>query len=432
MRAAHSAIPCWIMPHWRVSETLPAQLGAFDLVVIDEASQSDIAALPSLLRGQRLIIVGDDQQVSPEAREVDESQIALLHERYLRDLPFAAQMGPERSIYDLARVAFSHRTVMLREHFRCVRPVIAFARRAFYGPDLLPLRVPRPSERLEPALLDWPLAEGRMKGEVNEAEAHAIADAVAALMADPAMAGRSIGVVSLHGPAQARRILALLRERHSAQTLASHAFVAGDARAFQGKERDIVFLSMVTDRDWTGEASGLADAQAYNVAASRARDRMVLVRSVGPGIAGSPDLPEHDWRARLIAHMGNPFPEAPPPADSLRDACRSPSVRSLFDRLIGAGYRVLPAVPAGAGAIDLVIEGEGDRRLAVMVDGDGGQELEAWRRALSHQRVLERAGWTVWRMFAANLLLHPEGLPGDLLRQFQAQGIAPTASWRGA
>jgi hypothetical protein len=430
MRAAHPAVPCWIMPHWRVSETLPAQLGAFDLVIIDEASQSDIAALPSLLRGKRMIIVGDDQQVSPEARDVDETQITRLHERYLQGLPFASQMAPERSIYDLARVAFSHRTVMLREHFRCVRPVIAFARRAFYGPDLLPLRVPRPSERLEPALLDWPLSDGRMKGDVNEAEAHAIVDAVTALIADPAMAGRSIGVVSLHGPAQARRILAILRERHSAQTLASHAFVAGEARGLQGKERDIVFLSMVTDREWTGEVSTLADAQAFNVAASRARDRMVLVRSLGPGITGSPALAPHDWRARLIAHMANPFPEAPPPPQSLREACRSPSVRSLFDRLVRAGHRVLPAVPAGADAIDLVIEGEGDRRLAVMVDGDGGQDLESWRRALSHQRVLERAGWTVWRMFAANLLLHPATLPADLVRQLEAHGISPVADAR--
>ncbi len=47
---ANPAVPCWIMPHYRVSESLPAELGCFDLVVIDEASQSDLTALPSLLR----------------------------------------------------------------------------------------------------------------------------------------------------------------------------------------------------------------------------------------------------------------------------------------------------------------------------------------------------------------------------------------------
>ena len=54
------------MPHYRVSqESLPAELGCFDLVVIDEASQSDLAAvLPSLLRAKKALIVGDDKPVS--------------------------------------------------------------------------------------------------------------------------------------------------------------------------------------------------------------------------------------------------------------------------------------------------------------------------------------------------------------------------------
>ena len=47
---ANHAVPCWIMPHWRVSEALPSHLGSFDLVIIDEASQSDFSALPALLK----------------------------------------------------------------------------------------------------------------------------------------------------------------------------------------------------------------------------------------------------------------------------------------------------------------------------------------------------------------------------------------------
>lgn len=46
---AAQAVPCWILPEWRVAEQLPAELGSFDLVVIDEASQSDITALPAIL-----------------------------------------------------------------------------------------------------------------------------------------------------------------------------------------------------------------------------------------------------------------------------------------------------------------------------------------------------------------------------------------------
>jgi len=44
---ANPAVPCWIMAHYRVSESLPAELGCFDLVVIDEASQIRSALLPA-------------------------------------------------------------------------------------------------------------------------------------------------------------------------------------------------------------------------------------------------------------------------------------------------------------------------------------------------------------------------------------------------
>jgi hypothetical protein len=80
---AHRAVPCWIMPHHRVSESLPAQLGCFDLVVIDEASQSDLSALPVLLRARKLLIVGDDRQVSPQAIGLEEERVKSLMQRYL-------------------------------------------------------------------------------------------------------------------------------------------------------------------------------------------------------------------------------------------------------------------------------------------------------------------------------------------------------------
>ena len=52
------------MPTWRVAEQLPAELGAVDLVIIDEASQSDVTELPALLRGKKILVVGDDRQNS--------------------------------------------------------------------------------------------------------------------------------------------------------------------------------------------------------------------------------------------------------------------------------------------------------------------------------------------------------------------------------
>ena len=80
---AAQAVPCWILPEWRVAEQLPAELGAFDLVIIDEASQSDITALPAILRGTKVLIVGDDKQVSPTPIGIEDRKIVQLRTTFL-------------------------------------------------------------------------------------------------------------------------------------------------------------------------------------------------------------------------------------------------------------------------------------------------------------------------------------------------------------
>ena len=117
MQRAYQAVPCWVLPQWRVSETIPAKLGLFDLVVVDEASQSDIWALPALLRGKKLLVVGDHKQVSPSAVGTAEEKIKELVNRFLTKQPHGSEMTPDKSIYDLARVVFAGNSVMLKEHF---------------------------------------------------------------------------------------------------------------------------------------------------------------------------------------------------------------------------------------------------------------------------------------------------------------------------
>lgn len=55
MRKGYEAIRCWIMPHWRVSESLPSDLAIFDLVIVDEASQSDLWASSGIIKGQKTL-----------------------------------------------------------------------------------------------------------------------------------------------------------------------------------------------------------------------------------------------------------------------------------------------------------------------------------------------------------------------------------------
>src|SRR6185312_15383579 len=179
MGDAAGAVPCWIMPHIRISEAMPAELGTFDLVIVDEASQSDLWALPAILRGKKILVVGDDKQVSPDGGFIAATAIQALRDRFLKDQPFAAAMTPEKSLYDLAATVFAADQVMLREHFRCVPPVIAYSNRIFYKDQILPLRIPTASERMDPPLVDIYVENGsRDAHDRNEYEAQVIAEEI--------------------------------------------------------------------------------------------------------------------------------------------------------------------------------------------------------------------------------------------------------------
>jgi hypothetical protein len=153
MSQCYGAVPCWIMPTWRVAEQLPADLGVVDLVIIDEASQSDVTELPALLRGKKVLVVGDDRQVSPTAPFVTQDKIEQLRHHYLSHMPFKTLLEPGESIYNLMRAVFPSDRLMLKEHFRCVEPIIRFSMQ-FYPEKMLPLRVPNAQERLDPPLID--------------------------------------------------------------------------------------------------------------------------------------------------------------------------------------------------------------------------------------------------------------------------------------
>ena len=420
MGDAAGAVPCWIMPHSRISEAMPADIGAFDLVIVDEASQSDLWALPAILRGKKILVVGDDKQVSPDGSFIAAQQIEILRQRFLGDQPFAADMTPEKSLYDLAARIFASHQVMLREHFRCVAPIITYSNR-FYGNAIRPLRIPLASERIDPPLVDIFVPDGfRDSKDRNKQEAEAIADEIEAILGNPALHGRTLGVVSLIGIEQAKYIDELVRSRFPADELLHRKFTCGEPRAFQGSERDIVFLSMVADRERHHSLSSMGHEQRFNVAASRARDRMYLVRSVELG-----DLSEKDLRRGLIEHFSRPSIAQEHTDGDPIELCQSGFEREVFTKLSECGYRVTPQVKAGGFHIDLVVEGANDKRLAIELDGDEFHGPDRWAHDMNRQRILERAGWEFWRCFASTWSLHKDEVFAELLARLHQMQIEP-------
>jgi very-short-patch-repair endonuclease len=424
MQDCYVGVPCWIMPTWRISESLPSEFGAFDLVIIDEASQSDITALPAILRAKKLLVVGDDKQVSPTASFIAEEKMLQLKYNFLRDQPLSELLLPGVSVYDLASASFPSQRILLNEHFRCVEPIIRFSMQ-FYNEALIPLRLPKSSERLDPPLIDVYVPGGMRdeRSKVNALEVVAIVDEIKNIVADPNMAGRSMGVVSLIGTQQAKAIQEKLLFELGEDKYQLHDIACGDATTFQGKEKDIVFLSMVVGVGQGTVMTKREDEQRFNVALSRARDRMYLYRSIETQHLKN----SNDLKFKVLHHFTNPMP-VQIQTNNPNELCESYFERDVLSKLTALGYNVFPQVKVGPFSIDMVIEGDQDRRLAVELDGDKYHPAEKWMEDWSRQRTMERVGWKFWRCWGSSYTLDPEGCINDLISILKAMQIHPSAS----
>lgn len=114
---------------------------------------------------------------------------------------------------------------------------------------------------------------------------------------------RSIGIISLWHPKQAKRIDELLsQDDYISQRREQHDIRCGDARGFQGDEKDIILLSLVIG---AGEKRKCSDDKAgFNVAVSRARHSLILFHSVKVG-----ELKDGDVRKTLLEYCKNYWKE---------------------------------------------------------------------------------------------------------------------------
>ena len=366
------------------------------------------------------MIVGDQKQVSPSAIGMAEEKIKELINRFLENQPFGSEMTPEKSIYDLASVIFAGNSVKLKEHFRCVPAIIEFSNREFYQNDIVPLRIPHASERLDPPLIDVFVKGGFRKGDVNDPEAQAILQEIKSILADKALDGRTIGVVTLLGTDQAAHIHRLVSTHISPIDVVKRQIAIGPPPVFQGRERYIMLVSMVLAPGDHSAQNRADQNQRFNVALSRARDREYLFRSVGYTA-----FAEDSLNGRLMRHFREPFRRNLSSSKVLRERCESDFEREMFDELVKRGYRIEPQVRCGGFRIDFVVEGREGRRLAVECDGDRFHGPGQWSDDMTRQRVLERAGWTFWRCFASNFRRRRKAVLEDLIETMNNLGIEP-------
>ena len=71
MQECRGAIPAWIMPLYRVVELIQPGKERYDLVINDEASQSEPEAVLLTYLAAKIVVVGDDKQISPQFVGID-------------------------------------------------------------------------------------------------------------------------------------------------------------------------------------------------------------------------------------------------------------------------------------------------------------------------------------------------------------------------
>src|ERR1700730_17312190 len=187
--------------------------------------------------------------------------------------------------------------------------------------------------------------------------------------------------------------------------------------------RDLVWINVTPNPTAEWVARQITEAFPWNEAPRyliRDRDRIygnVVTRRLRTmGIRDKPTAPASFWQNGFAERL----------IGSIRRECRSHRV--VFTALVDRGYRVVPQIGSLGFSIDLVVEGDGGRRLAVECDGDRYHGQERWADDMRRQRILERVGWIFWPCFGSNFSIDPAGVLDDLVQTLERMEIKPIGS----
>jgi superfamily I DNA and/or RNA helicase/very-short-patch-repair endonuclease len=443
------SFPIWIMPIYKIFFTFEIRnFPFFDVLIIDEASQCSILeGFPLFQLATKVVIVGDDKQISPEAVGIDKSIIFQLQKEYLYDFDFIDTFDLESSIFDLGKRISPDDVITLKEHFRCMPEIIEFCNRYFYNGFLVPLKV-FSLDRLNPLEKIYVSnAYCKVSGNnvINPIEAEAIVEKIIEICSDEKYKGKTIGVISLLGDDQAKFIETLLMKKLDHKEILERQVLCGNPYSFQGDERDIIFLSMVIapiNEDGTkrhiGVLNRVQDERRFNVAVSRAKEQIWLFHSVK-----IEDLSREDLRRKLLEYFYTPhkfeiegielnelrkiaisanryFEKPPSPFESWFEVDVALEILTL-------GYEVKPQFKVGPYRIDLVIFDKLNtlNRLAIECDGDKYHGIEDIERDINRQKVLERCGWKFFRIRASEFYFDKHKVLEKLKSTLESLNIYP-------
>ncbi|MFT4908373.1 MAG: superfamily I DNA and/or RNA helicase [Oleispira sp.] len=386
------SMPIWLCSLEGLHKTLPLTHELFDLVIIDEATQCDIAScLPALQRAKRAMVVGDPKQLRHISFLSKAKQQSIL-DKYDVDGPASEYTSldinyRDHSLIDLAQRHIQHQSsiVMLNEHYRSVPEIIRFSNENFYQ-SRLRLMTEKPTLAARNAIQVINVENGKRTEGINTAEADAILNKLRALVLEQATVAAeyklSIGVLSFFR-AQAEYIQDEIFKHFNLDEIMAHKLRCGTPYAFQGEERDIMLISCGVDEDSVaGSFNYINRTDVFNVSITRARELQLVYLSCPKA-----NLPEQSLLKKFIFSIDQ--------APSIPLSCeqdRHHDIKDLIQHLRADDYHVLLNYPVAGIDMDLVIMKDSEV-LAVDLVGFVGEEADSFH--LSRYKIFERAGLTI-------------------------------------
>lgn len=378
------AFPIWLAKLSDLSNVLPLRDELFDLAILDEATQCDIAScLPLLQRAKRVAIVGDPKQLR-HLSFLSESRQESIAEEFDLDSSQQEQFHFRRhSILDAAgeSITSQEQVVFLNEHFRSLPQIIQFSNSEFYAGQLSVMRQ-RPYSKPPNAVQLRRVSGRRSKSGRNATEADALVEDLKQTVASSSQARsvvQSIGVLSPFRE-QVDYLSRAIDKELSFDEMQRHDLLVGTAHTFQGEERDVMYLSLAADdNSHFATFRFLENPNLLNVSVTRARHLQFVYTSFDPE-----RLDRSSLLRKWLDSVQNPRHI---PVSKLKavDSFRNDVVVAVSK----LGFRTWKDYPVAGLNVDLIVE-SGINSIAIDLVGYPGALAESY--SLERYRMINRSG----------------------------------------
>lgn len=389
------AFPCWCVTTYAVSNSLPLKPGLFDVAIIDEASQCDIAScIPVLFRCKKAVIVGDDKQL-PHLSFLEKSKEQSFLSQY--EIPDKYQLMwrfRTNSMFDLANY-YSTKPVLLDEHFRSYAPIIDFSNQEFYGGRIRIMSQCSDDDVLE--LIRVP--DGKVDSEMtrNMPEVEAIMQRLQEIIQEDDRKNSdvpvSIGIISpFRG--QVELIKKALNQLYSESQLRKHRIEVGTAHTFQGDERDIIMISWaVANNSFNQSLTFLQIPNLFNVAVTRAKKKQIVFLSKDPKTLPTGLL--KDYIEYVQAYIDKSKLKSDMKLDE--NIYKNPFEKELAQFLRNEGFEVTAGKTVAGLSADLYVKSPTGKAIIVECDGVA-DNVKMNKTQIQKQTLMERTGILVERI----------------------------------